>query len=108
MLPMSLLIALSPTPAATEYFGAEVGVRLKPVVTGGRQEIVEELYARDAAGKFRLILVSPTHPSLAGGRNMPFSNLLQGQGEGLFLAPPSFGFTKVAIQSAINGAHVLL
>ena len=97
-------LALLPTFGTSEYFGSDVGVRLKEVPSAAKTEIVEELYAKDKAGKFRLILVSPTHPTLGAAGRVAFTNLLQGQGDGLFTSAPTFGFSE----QTISGGKVTL
>jgi hypothetical protein len=74
-----------------EVFGEEVGVR---IVRQG-DELVEELLAKDADGKFRIVLVSPTHIRVAKSSLRSHVTGLSQVGPGLFDEAPGFAFDTV-------------
>lgn len=65
----------------------------------------ERLYARDAAGKMRLILGSP---GLAARSAAPDSAAVQGARKGLYSGVPDFGFTEWETRPAPEGRLVVL
>ncbi|MBC8065753.1 MAG: hypothetical protein H7Y17_13055 [Chlorobia bacterium] len=74
-----------------DVMGTDVGIRVHRNSDG---TLGENYLARDAKGKMRVILTSPTLGDLAIKDKVRTSPLLQTGSEGLFEAPPSFGFTE--------------
>jgi hypothetical protein len=77
----------------TECFNADAGVR---AVKGEGGFYTDTYYAKDAAGKMRLILAAPTYGKLGIHSQTKTTHLLQTGSEGLFESTPSFGFTEVS------------
>ncbi len=86
-----------------EYFGAEVGFRARHI--GG--EWLEELFAKDAKGKWRAVLCSPNHDGVAihGRQRAP---ALKAMGAGLFDEAPGHAFRDAAIEFVRGGGRVEL
>jgi hypothetical protein len=74
-------------------FSRDVGIRL--IQSDG--EIVQELSARDAQGKFRTILLSPTHPSVKAGAGIKDATAVALPQNSLYSQPPTFRFTDATI-----------
>lgn len=74
-------------------------------LTRERGVVVERLYARDAAGKMRLILVSP---GLAARSTAPDSAAVQGARKGLYPGVPDLGFTEWEARKVAEGQRVVL
>ena len=72
--------------------GQDVCLRIERHGDGTLQEVLQ---AKDKDGKFRTILVTPTFSKLASLTPRRSAPLLQVGSEGLFEAPPSFGFREV-------------
>lgn len=75
-------------PMVAQVENGDVRVR---IVRHG-EELVEEMFAKDAKGVFREILVSATHPDAQSSGQSIGSSALRGSSSGLFDAPPSFRF----------------
>lgn len=84
-----------------EVLGSEVGLRV--VRQGG--ELIEELLAKGADGKFHVILVSPSHSSVRAKGEI-VQTAVQGVGSGLFRQAPSFAFQKV--ERRVSGSNTLV
>ena len=85
--------------------GADVLVRVERQRDG---TLIEQYSARDAAGKMRLILVSPTFAKLRVNIPAKSSPLLQVAAGGLYESPPTFGFTTATQTDTPAGTVVSL
>ncbi|MFY9233225.1 MAG: hypothetical protein WAO58_02075, partial [Fimbriimonadaceae bacterium] len=102
-IPMLMGVMAMAVGGLPEVLGAEVGVRL--VRSGG--EIVEELLVKDAKGKFRKVLVSPTHPSIAQNA-VARPNAVQGAAGGLFTQAPTMAFSSYKTTKAKGDTIITL
>jgi len=84
--------------------GRDVELRLEQ--TGG--EITEAFYAKDAGGKFRLLLVSLTRPGLAIGSANAAPTAIHTANGSLYPEPPTFRFTNYKIEDVTGGKSVQL
>jgi hypothetical protein len=66
---------------SVDVFGTDVGVRVQRAPDG---TLVESYLAKDAAGKMRVILETPTYANLAIKGPAKTTHLLQTGSEGLF------------------------
>lgn len=87
-----------------EAYGDDVGLK----IVRHNDELVEELYAKDAAGSMRLIFVSPTHPAVSLDRKQDSVSALSAGGDGLFAGAPSFRFSKQDWREDADGWTVTL
>src|SRR5688500_4312332 len=95
-----LAVAMAQTENPTEYFGKDVGIKL----VGAGEEIVEELHVRGTDGKFHILLLTPTHPSLKARPKEWEPSAIQGLSKGLFDQPPTFAFTGSQVRTTKDGA----
>lgn len=90
-----LCLPLAAAAGVGSLLGRDVGVRY---LTSGK-EIVQELLARDRAGNWHTILVSPTHER-TGGTPLPSEPALKTPSSGLFQALPTFGFQRAKVDAS--------
>lgn len=86
-----------------EHFDGDVGVRL--VRSGG--EIVEEWMVHDRAGRWRTVLLSPTHPTVTKAARA-FANAVDTGAPTLFASLPSSRFTEAEHEETPEGAMIML
>lgn len=86
-----------------ELFGKDVGVKLVRV----NGEILEEYYAKDEAGKLRLIVVSPTHEAAGPKADRTQITALSTGASSLFSSAPTFRFDSYQ-KLTQGGSHELI
>lgn len=86
------LVAVLLSQSPSEFWGGDVGLRIQKAPDG---TLVESYLAKDAKGKMRVILTSPTIGNLGIVGKPRSAPLLQIGSEGLFEAPPTFAFKEL-------------
>lgn len=92
-----------PQPQAVE--NGEIRIRLERASDG---TLRESFQAKDSKGRYRTILVGPTQESLAFRGPLKSAPLLQTGSEGLFDAPPTFGFREYEIRRGTGSTEMVL
>jgi hypothetical protein len=82
----------------------EIRVRVE---RAGDGTLRESFQAKDSAGRYRTLLVAPTQDNLAIRGQAKSAPLLQTGSEGLYEAPPSFGFRECKVGRS-NGTTELV
>ncbi len=103
-------------PSQYEHFARDVGVRVRRVAPSGEpalreghpSEWVEEVFAKDEKGKWRLVLLSPSHPLLAKPAADLRPTSLKRAGTGLFREAPTHAFRHALLQTHHGGAQLML
>jgi len=90
-------------PQAVE--NGEIRIRLE---RAGDGTLRESFQAKDPAGRYRTILVAPTQESLAIRGPLKSAPLLQTGSEGLYDAPPTFGFREYKVQRGAGATEMVL
>jgi hypothetical protein len=89
MVILSILLAAG----SQSLFGQDVGVRIVP----GKGELVQELLAKTASGKFEPILLSPTHPDVHSAEQAQEATAISAPSRGLFSNAPTFLFRSARV-----------
>jgi hypothetical protein len=82
-------IVLMENPRIVTISGSDCEVRIQKV----NGELLEEIYVRDAKGKPRLVLLTPSDPRLKLGATVVKPSAIQATSTGLFQTAPTFAFT---------------
>src|SRR4051812_19395424 len=97
---MFWLHAIAPT--SDPPFVAE-GKDVKMIAFRRDGEWVEQLFAKDSKGQFRMIVASPNYAAMPAPRQ---SAAIQGQSRGLYTGVPDFHFTDIK-SDRISGEEVV-
>ncbi|HRK20999.1 MAG TPA: hypothetical protein PLX06_04295 [Fimbriimonadaceae bacterium] len=93
-LALSLVVAYQ-APEVLNYMGQDVRARAVKSASG---EWVEELYGKDAAGEWRLVLVTPTFSAIQMNADRNPVTALNRPGKGLFDRPPTLAFDQASMR----------
>ncbi|MBI5708365.1 MAG: hypothetical protein HZC36_15390 [Armatimonadetes bacterium] len=113
MLAAIALFFVAQTPAkghVAEFFGESVGLRvvMTPIGKTGIADVAEEYYAKDAKGKWRMVLTSPTSSRVKLTSSVPQPTALRQSAGRLFIEPPGFAFQQTILFSRKEGSTFTL